>query len=71
MNGGIPNSSAIFFKALLHMLMTLRTVLEMESMSVARFGIVKQEGFGIAVVWIAPAAENVHHLRSDHGTDNL
>lgn len=35
------------------------------------FGIVKQEGFGIAVVWIAPAAENVHHLRSDHGTDNL
>ena len=35
------------------------------------FGVIKEEGIGVSVVGIAPAAKNVHHLRGDHGTDDL
>ena len=35
------------------------------------FGIVKQQCFRVAVVWVTPTVENIKHLRGDHRTDDL
>ena len=35
------------------------------------FGIFKKESFRIAVVWVAPTVEDIHHFWRDDGADDL